>query len=779
MPAFGSRIWNVRNVLISLTSNVTQTITPTGGTSLQYYDADGNVTESIAADNGSIVYTYDHDDRQTQQLWYASSTLVNTLNKTYDNDGDLLTASNGNGTYTFAYDHDNRLTNVQEPFSASLSYAYDGDGNQTQVVDSFGGTQTSVYDVQDRLVTREYTGESNNLRVDFTYGANGQVATETRYDSLLGPAYGTSADLVATATDSYDGNGNVAEIQNTQVSTTIDQFVYTYDRAGNLSSETDTQQGTATTTTYSYDAANQLTGSGGASYSYDANGNRDSTGYTTGTGNELTSDGTYNYTYDAKGNEITKTNISTSWKWTYGYNNANEMTSAVETNASSVVQLSVAYKYDVFGNLIEEDVTVGATTTATKFAQDGWNSNMAAATGLSNFNNWAVLNSNNTLQTRNVFGNQVDQVLGRVDQTGASDASGQYWDLTDHLGSVRDVVNSSGTVKDSIAYDAYGNIVGTELNSSYRGMYAWTGRQLDVETGLQYNRARWYDSLTGRWISQDPMGFDAGDSNLYRYVKNQAIDATDPSGEIVIFVHGVNDEGNWFRKMYNQMSANWLANGQDQQLGFQFVWQGIAANKPFVGNATSTIAGTLANPVDSKAVNRLKAFADAISSLPSLQNRSEQIDFVAHSEGTMVVLAALSKGMAADQLVMLNSPLSIRQNALPPGDLWSAFRNLRGDASFYWSPDDAAVRLINGSARPVQGPNMRIQLNPGDIGGQFYQYQITGSHGASDAAKWVPFYAANVAQAKGNNSLSTDPIAIAAIRNLLKKFSYVGMFPVP
>jgi RHS repeat-associated protein len=61
-------------------------------------------------------------------------------------------------------------------------------------------------------------------------------------------------------------------------------------------------------------------------------------------------------------------------------------------------------------------------------------------------------------------------------------------------------------------------------------MYAWTGRELDAETGMQYNRARYYDSATGRWISLDPMGFDAGDSNLYRYVNNQPTDTIDPGG---------------------------------------------------------------------------------------------------------------------------------------------------------------------------------------------------------------------------------------------------------
>jgi hypothetical protein len=39
-----------------------------------------------------------------------------------------------------------------------------------------------------------------------------------------------------------------------------------------------------------------------------------------------------------------------------------------------------------------------------------------------------------------------------------------------------------------------------------------------------------YDPTTGRWLSEDPIGFTAEDMNLYRYVKNDPINATDPSG---------------------------------------------------------------------------------------------------------------------------------------------------------------------------------------------------------------------------------------------------------
>ncbi len=69
------------------------------------------------------------------------------------------------------------------------------------------------------------------------------------------------------------------------------------------------------------------------------------------------------------------------------------------------------------------------------------------------------------------------------------------------------MLDNSGNVKDAIVYDGFGNII-SETNSAYRGNYAWTGRMFDVETDLQYNRARWYDSATGRWQSQDPLALD-------------------------------------------------------------------------------------------------------------------------------------------------------------------------------------------------------------------------------------------------------------------------------
>ena len=103
------------------------------------------------------------------------------------------------------------------------------------------------------------------------------------------------------------------------------------------------------------------------------------------------------------------------------------------------------------------------------------------------------------------------------------------WALVDNQGSVRDVIDSNGVVQDHIVYDSYGQVT-SETNPGFDFRYGYTGRERDKETGLQYNRARYYDPSTGAFIGQDPIGFAGGDANLYRYVGNSPFNGIDPTG---------------------------------------------------------------------------------------------------------------------------------------------------------------------------------------------------------------------------------------------------------
>jgi RHS repeat-associated protein len=89
---------------------------------------------------------------------------------------------------------------------------------------------------------------------------------------------------------------------------------------------------------------------------------------------------------------------------------------------------------------------------------------------------------------------------------------------------------TSGTVDYSAAEDFAGSYPGPCVsealhdatccagsgNAAVGDRHDFTGREFAHETGLQYNRARYYDPTTGRWTSQDPLGFLADDTNLYR-----------------------------------------------------------------------------------------------------------------------------------------------------------------------------------------------------------------------------------------------------------------------
>ena len=118
--------------------------------------------------------------------------------------------------------------------------------------------------------------------------------------------------------------------------------------------------------------------------------------------------------------------------------------------------------------------------------------------------------------------------------TSLSSAGTVYWALTDHLGTVRDLVTyNAGTdtttnVKHR-AFDSFGNVV-SDTNTSLVIGFGYTGKLWDTATGLQWNINRWYDPFLGQWISEDPIGFAGGDENLRRYVGNRTVDTVDPSG---------------------------------------------------------------------------------------------------------------------------------------------------------------------------------------------------------------------------------------------------------
>jgi RHS repeat-associated protein len=121
------------------------------------------------------------------------------------------------------------------------------------------------------------------------------------------------------------------------------------------------------------------------------------------------------------------------------------------------------------------------------------------------------------------------------------------WPLADWQGTIRDVATYNAatnvtTIANHKVYEAFGK-VHSESGPTVDTIFGFTGRYFDDDTGLQWNLNRWYDPGVGRWLSEDPIGFAAGDPNLYRYVGNSVGAYVDPEGlETVVMVHATTPE---------------------------------------------------------------------------------------------------------------------------------------------------------------------------------------------------------------------------------------------
>jgi RHS repeat-associated protein len=106
----------------------------------------------------------------------------------------------------------------------------------------------------------------------------------------------------------------------------------------------------------------------------------------------------------------------------------------------------------------------------------------------------------------------------------------EYRFITDHLGSVRLVVNAeTGQVAQRMDYDAFGRVL-SDTNPGFQP-FGFAGGLYDDDTGLVRFGVRDYHAYAGRWTAKDPVLFAAGLMNLYSYVGADPINSIDPTGQ--------------------------------------------------------------------------------------------------------------------------------------------------------------------------------------------------------------------------------------------------------
>ena len=338
-------------------------------------------------------------------------------------------------------------------------------------------------------------------------------------------------NATAMARSYEDETGRLSQQDQTSGANLFNGFSYDYTDRGNIEAIGET--GTiARTRNYSYDELERLTSVespdaplNDESYTLDPEGNRLdshlSATHQTDDANRLTEDDAYSYIYDLNGNLLSKTAKPGIDRpdWDYAYDALDQLIS-VTRDGIEVER----YRYDAFGRRSAIDTIDQA----------------------GNFERIAIVNDSSdrtidlievmdgagasTVQVKNRYshGGQIDEPLSVevFNSDGSFDQAYTYH--ADHLGSIRFITDSVGEIVNTYDYDSYGRPGFTLefIDQPFR----YTGREFDQATELYHYRARQYDPETGRFLQEDPLGFTAGDLNVQRYVGNNPISFTDPSG---------------------------------------------------------------------------------------------------------------------------------------------------------------------------------------------------------------------------------------------------------
>jgi len=469
------------------------------------YDEEGRPASTHYSDGRIETAQYNGQGRWVGTLLNGKQLLETETNATHR----PLAATYADGRKeTFAYDDQGRLTGAEGPEGA-LEFAYDEAGRPSSET-SDGQTFKLEYDKTGLLTSIEYPG---GVRAAYGYDADKRLVSvdwagaawtfaydrEDKQRSSTFPNQLVAATLLAPS-------GKPARVTTSDRRTDTIRFDthYEYDQQDRLSARNDAELGIRQ---YVYDGESQLlgvaNGAGGwrETFAYDGAGNRVATSgqsVVVDAGNRLLAQGETVCEYDERGNVV---RISDSrGAWNLQYDLKNQMTRA--EGPTGVIE----FKYDAIGRRIEKK----SDERTIRYAWCG--------EGL----------SRETITTKD--GESVREYLyrpGSYEPLAVRIDGRCYFYHNDHQGTPQRITDDQGQVVWAADYFAFGYAQLTV--SLIENPLRFAGQYADNETGLHYNRFRYYSPVLGRYLSIDPLRLIPG-NNLYLYVRNNPINKLDGLG---------------------------------------------------------------------------------------------------------------------------------------------------------------------------------------------------------------------------------------------------------
>ncbi|WP_445009867.1 type VI secretion system tip protein TssI/VgrG [Vreelandella stevensii] len=488
------------------------------------YDDAGQLIERVEAhrpgpDGQPLVTRYDYDalGRLTaRHLPATEHAPASTEQYQWGQHGQLLSVTNEQGEVSFRYDHAQRLVGEQQRHRAQA----DGAGwtwQQQHQVTANGAPQVSQFGDLPALHWHTYgSGHLHGLsapELGLEIALEPDVLhRETQRRLHLG-SDAARAPLVLER--GYSPLGQLDHLTLSGAGSASVSQQYQYDALGRMNFRTRQQGRTTDIVAYTYDAAGRLIGSQHGEqahrYSVDAAGNRlASPAQQALPDNRLTQLDDARYRYDGAGNLIERQQPDGE-RLTMGYDGANRLVHLTHASASGETR-DATYRYDGLGRRISKTVRHPDGTTAT--THYGWDGDRI------------VREETDQKRTTVVYEPGSFVPMLRIDDTPQGQRLSAY--VTDALGTPTQLVSPSGDTRWQAQPDDWAAVKNQRGNTTQP--IRFQGQWHDEESGLYYNRHRYYDPQQGRYISQDPIGLNGG-TNLYGYVTNPT-GMVDPLGLI-------------------------------------------------------------------------------------------------------------------------------------------------------------------------------------------------------------------------------------------------------